>query len=201
MTRRRRILMEVALALAGATPSALAQIPGYVRWEVSLDDGATWQGGEVVARTDQTSAAVRMLVGWDPAVGGGPPFTWLAATRFGSTIKIDRVEDTSPPGVGSVWIQVGGGGGVTGVPTVGNPVKAFRYSLTLDGSLGRRDIAGIWQRFPSGLPYIDLTTGTISATFENASIVVPTPVAAGPCAIALLACGAMRRRRQSLVGA
>lgn len=59
------------------TTSVLAQVPGAMTWQVSLDDGATWQGGDVAVSPSQTSVRVRLLASWDAGLGGTSPPVWF----------------------------------------------------------------------------------------------------------------------------
>jgi hypothetical protein len=91
MTTHRLVLSVLAVATA-ASSNAIAQIPGSMIWQVSLDDGATWQGGDVGVAPTQSSVRVRLLASWDG--GATTPPTWFLDTLFDATLSSAGASDS-----------------------------------------------------------------------------------------------------------
>lgn len=144
-------------------------------WQGSTDGGASWEEGSVsaapnssvlmrsvvawsaVPHTGHAFGTVRFDVavsdsGEGDAVGGmgygpygtGVPST-VAATRFGSTIKIDDVRDTLPPGLGGRTVQPSQLTPQIEYPIdLRNPAPVFYFRVDVDGTEGTRTVSAIF---------------------------------------------------------
>jgi hypothetical protein len=93
MTSHRLVLSVLAVATA-ASSNAIAQIPGAMTWQVSLDDGATWLGGDVPVSPSQSSVRVRLMASWGATVGGASPPVWFVGTTLDPFVANVGLADT-----------------------------------------------------------------------------------------------------------
>jgi hypothetical protein len=89
MTSRYHVLLQLAVWTAASallTGKAHAQIPATATWQVSLNNGSTWQTGSVTVGPSQPYVDVRVLIGWDGAnIPPGPTFLYEA--RFDGVVN------------------------------------------------------------------------------------------------------------------
>lgn len=217
------------LSLASASAQIL-EGQASIWWEASADNGATWGRQYIEVDSSQSTLLVRQRVEFDAVPGRhfggiafdgrvtsvagagladsasnflrypGSNFIPVAASRFGSVLKIDDFEDFEAPGQGRFWIGV--------VQTPGppyqtiSPYRTFTYDLQLDGSLGTRIVDGVFRENPA-LPlnrwvlirvnfsedlYFPLCT-----QYPITINVVPAP-SAGMTMAMIAACASRRRR-------
>jgi hypothetical protein len=129
----------------------------------------------------------------------------IVPQRFGDVLKIDDSRDTLAPGQGPRGVFPGQLTPQFWSPefTTANPVMVFTFRLSLDGTLGRRDIASLFIAPTNGnsvdrflrtyMPFGGINQPLM--TFAPASVtVIPAPAAVGVM-FGVLAVG--RRRRSS----
>jgi hypothetical protein len=129
--------------------------------------------------------------------------TTVVGHRQGNFLKIDPLFDTLPPGQG---VGIGPNQNPTSPVNpalLDNPIRIFQYELFLDGSLGRRDIYGLWLAAPTGEPInfrvwegIQLPRFATSLVNVPASVtVVPGPGVGAPVMSVAVGVGLRRRRK------
>jgi hypothetical protein len=222
-------------------PRARADAIVTMNWQVSSDNGATWNGATTQVAQAQPSVLVRLRADWSGSetdFPGGLASTYFRRTEFdavvsnagpldditekfslfrgslnggsfpgmairvGSTLKMEAFPDATAPGANASWhtpFQV--------VDSLGNlvdfnrPVTIFQYRLALDGSLGTRDIAGVWRvQEREAQPFVSIGLAGIvnfrspdAVVINNAAVrVVPSP---GAWVAACLLPLALRLRR------
>lgn len=229
-----RLTAKTCVVFAALSSSiANAQIgTGTFTWQLSLDDGVTWQTGVVEAPQTQQRVHVRAVAAWDNFDTGwayastafdatwtsaGPgglgdsagemmhiePFTvsfqTLRASRFGQVVKIDDSRDTQPPGMGANWVANGQYDSGFGQPfSSANPVAVFRYSMTLDGSLGERTASAVFlnRGAPGRFMTLFLRPGTGSNRPLTTQVSATLRVIPSPGTLALLGALVFAPRRR-----
>lgn len=227
-TALNRFALIVGVA-AGAAQAQVGT--GTWTWEVSADGGESWASGLVVVPLEQEEIRVRAVAAWSTDAGTWgfagaffdfvwetpgdgdavtfmrriPPFNTfgqtLAATRFGSIIKIDDSRDTLPPGVGDRGVGAGQLAPAFGNPDTSNPVALVEFRFALDGTPGDREISSLFIA-PTGGNTIDRVYRVYTTregmqnmplvSIHNATVrVIPSPAAAP----VLFAAGLLARRR------
>ncbi len=169
--------------------------------EFSAFSGVAFDG--VVADAgpgDSVGAIRRMLEG---GLGSTP---LIGAQRLGSTIKIDSVTDTLPPGVGPGFVGCANGTDSGFFFNFAHPIIVFDYTLNLDGTPGTRTLTEVLRPLPGSTSpvviYVDWRTlpgPTERARPPTTSYPIAITVLPTPGAVALLALGglvAARRRRR-----
>lgn len=126
-------------------PQNQSRVDARVRVSWSADAGtwfnatgfdAVWSGDAGAGPTDSLITAQK-----EPDFEGAAQN--LAATRFGTLLKIDDSRDTLPPGEGQRAILVGQVAPTLGGDNSDNPAQLLRFSFQLDGSLGTRTILAL----------------------------------------------------------
>lgn len=204
---------------------------GTWTWEVSADGGESWASGLVVVPQDQQEVRIRGVAAWSTDAGTWgfagtrfdfvwetpgdgdavtlmrriPPFNGfgqtLAATRFGSIIKIDDSRDTLPPGEGDRGVAPGQLAPAFGNPDTSNPIAVVEFRFALDGTPGDREVTSLFMA-PTGGNTVDRVYRVYTTregmqniplvSIHNATVrVVPSPAAA----CTLLATALLARRR------
>lgn len=126
----------------------------------------------------------------------------LASTRFGDTLKVDDIRDTSPPGMGSRWVTAFQYDPMIGILHPENPTIVFSYRLVLDGAPGARLVSGVFLPYtntpPNYLaalymnPFLGMTTAVPTIIRDASVTVVPAP---GAVLFVVAAMGVLMRRR------
>lgn len=130
-----------------------------------------------------------------------PPMYAITAQRMGTFLKIDGATDLALPGAGPFGISPDQND-IFQVPDMSNPLAVFSYRLTLDGTLGTRDITSAFNIFPqSTSPWVRIRASVpdqwvlaTSLTQQPASIqVIPAPAGLVVSVVGFVV--TMRRRR------
>lgn len=133
----RAVTSAIVVASFAVVASAQPVITASTVWEVSLDNGASWQGGVVNAPTSQASALVRLRVGW--TVTNPPP-----GSMFYHSMLVDSVAQSL------------GAGGLG--DTITNPMElatgSSGTSLVVSSSVGKR--IGSLLKLDPGWPNLSL---------------------------------------------
>ncbi|MDX2147471.1 MAG: hypothetical protein SFZ23_08100 [Planctomycetota bacterium] len=215
------------LAIAGAAAVASAQT-ARLEWQVSTDNGATWNSGLTTLTTGGTvqvrvlgsfnvagglgfagaafDATVSNILAGDSVANFNRTFNFaaqtLAASTFGTTIKIDDNRDTLAPGAGTRWVQPSQGvPAFTPTFVTANPAVLFTYDLTVSSEEGVRSISHVGNGAAAGVVQIYTTANGGQARISNANTTVvgaQVEVIPAPGAVALLGLGGLvagRRRR------
>jgi hypothetical protein len=155
------------------------ETPLYMAW-ADLDGVVFAASGGL----GDTASNVRLL-----RAGGVLATAPFGSQRQGALLKFDSPFDTLAPGVGNGWLEpLQSQDAIGNPPGQANPIPIVGYTLFLDGTLGRRDIYGVFRtRRPTetyagrediflGLPGIASYTPPDELSIVNTSIVVvPTP--------------------------
>lgn len=149
---------------------------------------------------------IRRTTGAGSVLDSGSGFGFVP-TRVGDVLKIDAQGDTLPPGMGLGWCESFNDiTPIGGRPSRANPIVMFQYSLTLDGSLGRREFGAVFgdplrstQTNPNTARVYLPPFGYVYAPITQipAAIVVPGPGVAVLGGVAL--CAIPRRRRRDVL--
>lgn len=164
------------------------------RWFAGVQYDAVWQSEGLGGLNDSLTFVTRL-----------PDFAdtvqQLAVTRLGSTLKIDDVRDTLPPGQGSFSIisaqlDPGFGGAVDD-----NPARLLSFRVNLDGVPGNRTLRGLPRISAPGDTidrYVRIYTGQAINLPQVTQFPATLRVIPVPGSIALFAIGFVplaRRRR------
>lgn len=129
------------------------------------------------------------------------PLDGLAAHRQRNVLKIDPSFDDTPPGQGYGIGPHQNPAVVSQTATLDNPVRIFQYELLLDGTLGRRDVYGLWLPSPTGEPInFRVWEGLFQPRWATSLVNVPASITVvpSPSVGVVLAAGfarVVRRRR------
>lgn len=123
----------------------------------------------------------------------------VGVLAFPDLLKIDRLTDVLPPGLGTGWVSPGQIPNFEGFSTA-NPIEIITYSYLLDGTAGIRTVSASVAARPDGTnaAFFDLDFGStpqfVPLTHHPATItVIPAPPAA---TLAILSLGGLASRRR-----
>ena len=219
-------VLSLSAGLAFAQPFSAT-----LAFEASTDGGTTWRGGLVEVAPDPVTLMVRVRADWTPEAGYAfrttafdvaiyecgegdiassftrpIPFNainqTIGASRFGTTIKIDDVRDTFPPGVWVYYIFTGQVAQDFNPEFNGDrPVSIFEFEVHLDGTAGDRTVDALVQRNNFNVPVSWVYTTPRGDAVSMPTVVSPLTVRVVPgpgaaaFAMGLLVLARRRRRR------
>lgn len=182
---RAAVVIVAGLAMTG---TAIAQPAGEMRWQVSADNGATWNSGRTTLQS-ASPVLVRAVASWSGVPSGlglgGTMFDvtisnagqadgardfvraltfvqqTIAATRLANNvIKIDDDRDTRPPGLDRFGVNVAQEIPVVGNFNSANPLTLFTFALDVDASVGVRRVSSVFQPSFPDVAFAIFTTPT-----------------------------------------